>query len=532
MQIASEKRNAGSRFTEYIGNLLSDSVARNKVQEALHASMDSRTCDRSRLVLAETLLLSDRDVRRQIELAVQRSKFRRLQALEVDMYDETPLEVSRKDLVDLQPGSLLLSLTRCRPALAPLGDGEVVAIVPSTSNISPTTLRQMSKILQSRTFWSMLLQSPTGKYILVRGATLNFLQLLERTTGECTTRAEALRAADTSIWDECFDKILRVTILDGASSNPRAERGVRVGRGPRWHSVELACEDHLIFLVLKGAALLMKQDIAGQTHWSKAMTYNTARHHCRRLLKAIVSEWLVVREGCRPAHCNAVLQHLLILCLSTKVLETRLRLQWLPNGNPFKTGVIEVWVPTGTAAHIDRRELVDAVYGALDAVLLQRAIREINPHRWRGLYNGLGQAALFEGLWGVGPELLKRLSGAVRSMSNTAKAMRARSLGDDADYFETERHRSEALLWFDTRPLPRLIIHRMCLEAVRVLQEHHNDLCRLGRRQQDDIQQVFAKAQGLEGEALLDTLPFYRIISGDLAISQNPAAPPPERRKS
>ena len=70
------------------------------------------------------------------------------------------------------------------------------------------------------------------------------------------------------------------------------------------------------------------------------------------------------------------------------------------NGDPWKVGEIDVWVPYGSK--VDRSQIVKAVATSLNVTFFASAVPVVKRHRWRGLYSGFGTYCLQDGLCGLG----------------------------------------------------------------------------------------------------------------------------------
>jgi hypothetical protein len=68
--------------------------------------------------------------------------------------------------------------------------------------------------------------------------------------------------------------------------------------------------------------------------------------------------------------------------------------------------------------------------------------------------------------------------------------------------------------------LGRAVCYRMCLEVVRIYQQQHTSCTRSSRQAQGNVEEVFARAQRAEAEgaALVDVVPFLRLLSGSLEM--------------
>ena len=78
--------------------------------------------------------------------------------------------------------------------------------------------------------------------MIIRGDQINALQHLDATTGECLKESRERRIS-LSEGVRAFDTCLRLTTLDGASSDTRSER---CGARPGFENVEFICEDHIV----------------------------------------------------------------------------------------------------------------------------------------------------------------------------------------------------------------------------------------------------------------------------------------------
>ena len=114
---------------------------------------------------------------------------------------------------------------------------------PAAPSSKSRVVSAPTKVLQSKSGYSMLIQRPSGEYLILRGQQINALQHLERTTGECLVASRDKRIQITDAPTK-FDEAVRLTVLDGASSNARSER---LGQRNMFSSILFSCEDHITF---------------------------------------------------------------------------------------------------------------------------------------------------------------------------------------------------------------------------------------------------------------------------------------------
>ena len=149
--------------------------------------MHHDTIYRFKRAVAEAIILMERDIKKLILDSLSQSNLQRLQAPELCMYDETPMEVCRKDFIEQQKKVVvgIGSTTSQETQFASTSvSREALAVASSSSSSSVTAWipfmplrlmtsgkhKQMSKLLQSSSKWSLMLKSPGNEHFLVRGS--------------------------------------------------------------------------------------------------------------------------------------------------------------------------------------------------------------------------------------------------------------------------------------------------------------------------------------------------------------------------
>ena len=235
-----------------------DATVTSKRAAAELMGIDKRALVKYAAVSAELILQLDRDLRFRIEQSIAMSQVEKLQYLDVEMSDETPMPVGRRDA--LFPPSNAASLA------AAAADTDLAMWTQESSHQSLNLVSQPIQILQSRSAYSMLLKSPDGEYTMFGGATLNALAHVERTTAECRYQAHLDRTGITASSD-VFPNRVRVSSLDAASSNPRCEACI-VDNREGWTALNFRCEDHIVFNICGGLGKMHDADASGQIHWA------------------------------------------------------------------------------------------------------------------------------------------------------------------------------------------------------------------------------------------------------------------------
>jgi hypothetical protein len=502
--------------------LSTDSPASTKSACSEIFGCETRLLVKSQLVLAELLMQIDREVRVRLERSITMSQSACLQYLDIDMSDETPMPVGRRDM----------PTRNVEPDVVPhVAEQDQLAIWQISGNSKSKVALQPTKILQSRGSYSMLIRTPSGKLAIIRGDTLNALQHVERTTAEVLLEAHRLRSGVTESTNAFEDKV-RLTCLDDAKSNPRCETFVMKPRHD-WSNLQFKCEDHICFNILGAVGKHCDADVSGQIHWAVALTHPMGRQYIQELVREVCKDWLCIRRGPPPPECAVRLRALLRICLAgeTRSFEKQLRILYFPNGDPWLRGQIEVWVPVGSL--VSHNAIANAIASSLNFTLFSSMVPIIKRHRWRGLYSGLGAFALHDGFWGLASELFRRFRLRVQrvgqprkqSTSNSSDAVAQSHVphglhGEGhketscSDVNDPEHHRSLADMWIRTGPGPRVIILRMALEPLRLYQVSHNKLTSQRYHKECQINDIIS-LQG-EPQSLTDAIPFYKIVSGEL----------------
>ena len=119
---------------------------------------------------------------------------------------------------------------------------------------------------------------------------------------------------------------------------------------------------------------------------------------------------------------------------------------------------------------------------------------------------------------GLAEEVCRRLGVQMTRITSRQRASSSKSNGDGDGLldlaYESERHRQIGGVWSASGPGPRCIVARMAIEPMRVYQEKHSALRSKQAGDKRDINQVIK----LDGVALKDAMPFYKIVSGDLEV--------------
>jgi len=276
----------------------------------------------------------------------------------------------------------------------------------------------------------------------------------------------------------------------------------------------LHCEVHMTTGVHSKTYDFVPECIRGQIHFALAVNVGTGLTTFQQALTNVVRSRLRIRRGSPPAGAIAYRKHLLRLCMSrgARLVERRLALVTLPNGDWRRQDCVEVYLPEGVDCDVE--QIMVVVSQALVCVLAGASFTVYPRHRWTRADESFDQVCLLEGIHGLAsatfPIWAASLSSARRpGAANSAMATvaaDAKALADvvaDAGEaavapqpdpaggaeapssenpalqaasalqakFRAEQavHRREALDWLQSKPLAKSLVVRQTMETLRRL---------------------------------------------------------------
>ena len=160
---------------------------------------------------------------------------------------------------------------------------------------------------------------------------------------------------------EQFKLKTRLAALDQAKSNNRAEKWLCASRGSPWARLALNCEIHQVAGISKTVFSMVEGTIEGQVNLSLALNHSTGMSVFAKLLRDHVMAKIVILRGAPSKEAECVRRQLMTLALSrgTRLVERRVSMRVLPNGDWRRRDRIEVWLPIG--ASCDELRVEEAV---------------------------------------------------------------------------------------------------------------------------------------------------------------------------
>jgi hypothetical protein len=410
--------NADSSTMGFLKGLLTKSSARmgTKVMLASQFGLSRHDIGPLTVVAANILVSLDRANRFQLENSfVAHIDASRLHCyIDCDTSDETPMPVASncgkrflKDIVT--------------PMAAP-DQGNTVAVAHQTHVTTGSSAKRSkltSKLLQSEGSFGILIELPSGELVSTVGRTLNWIQMLDRTTAECLFAAHSLRSAVRLDVAGKFATRTRIACEDRAKSNARCGRGIMHDR-EGWKHIGIDCEIHISAGIHKKTFALVDATISGQINFALSVNFGTGVGKFQQLLKDVVYSRVVVVHDPPPREADRYRKQLLTLCCrsGSRLVEKRISLCTLPNGDIRKRDVVEVYIPRGVQYDLDTvKEVVSS--GCAD-VLSGVKFFVYQRNRWFGCDKAFDEYSLLEGFCGLGSLTFERFCAVMSCASSGA----------------------------------------------------------------------------------------------------------------
>jgi hypothetical protein len=370
--------------------LFGSSTMMSLVASAAFAGVHRRKFGRARERLGELATRADRWLRSHLEDSIVAA----LPSVDLLLYidgrafDETPMKIAiREQDPPPSPGEEVGS----GDAVVPIGE-----VTRALKGFMPMDVVP-SKLFQTNAVFAMLVRVG-GEHLAIRSKTANWLQVLDRNTGECIKHALSLTNACSPAAASFGAKLALVT-SDSHSANIRAEVGMNNDR-EGWGLLHLFCKVHRASTSHTKTFLLVDTAVSGIVRFSLALRAGTAMRQFRAALRAVLLEKLVVLRGESSREASEHRASVLSVFVSrgphlrarTATLATCL------NGDWQNRNRAEVYLPHGATDNKKvRTKLVSLVVWALTS----RAPPTYPRHRWTGADEALDYVGLMQSVHGL-----------------------------------------------------------------------------------------------------------------------------------
>ena len=348
--------------------------------------------------LANSFLHVDHLSKQALEQALLDSDCTLLLHLEVVKYDETPMKVTEKDILQrLMPGRS--APQQPDPAVPGQAAGSDAVLDSSRFIIGKGTTT--AKLFASESTFGYLVRLPAEPgdagvppLLLLVFSNLTHLQVLGRATASVMTAA-LQDQMPTSPHLHGFARKVRLTTVDQAPANALTEKNIMSSR-QGWSNALFPCNVHIIAGCHSKSFSIFSDLISGVINFSLSLSHSSTMAKFRQSMAQVVgdpSKFEILRGSSSPA--ATAFRHFIIDVFCQSGANAKLRaylLLRLPNGDWQRRDKIEVYVAPLT--DVDEAKLRKQVVTALLMCLGGRAFRVYPRHRWIGADAALDQVGI------------------------------------------------------------------------------------------------------------------------------------------
>eukprot|EP00971_Amphidinium_carterae_P228582 4533811-Amphidinium_carterae.1 len=260
----------------------------------------------------------------------------------------------------------------------------------------------VTKYLQARQKFGMVLMSQAGLFIKIMGEVPLVLQVLESTKTVVMVKALTMNAGPFAACRQ-FQHTIRAACTDRAGSNIAAEKQICATRAGKWLGHHLYCELHCLATVVKRSIdQLASEQVSGMLHLALSLRQGVALSVFRRSLQEVLEERLVLLHGHPPLEVVSHREQMMSIFLShrgTSLLHQMLP-TCLPNGNWKDKTRVEYYLSLGEE-NISKEVLVQKFISGLTLALASHKPHLFPAHRWNGAdvsISDLGKLEMIHGL--------------------------------------------------------------------------------------------------------------------------------------
>lgn len=298
-------------------------------------------------LFSSAAMLLDRHNRAQVErnLAEGLPPAQLLYYVDGVAYDETPMPVAIKDVLEVQVASSggsarELGDTSSSQALCTLAPGSVLAG-------KLVTTQGPQKILQTLQTGGLLIELASGCVVTILTPTLCNLTAMAAGSGACIAEAQ-LRLSGVTRAAGKFTHATRSACTDRNGANLLAERQIAKERSEPWDSLHVLCGVHKTAGAHEKTFALVDEGIRGMIHCALALRNGSAMSRFRRCMKEEIESRFKLMHGEATLDAQRHRQRVLDLFVShgSQVAIKRLLLCLCPNGD-WRHAAVEYYPPAG-----------------------------------------------------------------------------------------------------------------------------------------------------------------------------------------
>ena len=289
----------------------------------------------------------------------------------------------------------------------------------------------------------VVLDKRTGQYKLVTIRIPVPLAAIARNTAECLTAvmSETMsRVPELGIFEEEFEGISRIAVIDRFSANFKSERCLK-SRNARMTSTIFSCDVHKISGCIKKGLALSDDTLSGLVGLALSMEASGCLGKMRSILQGIFAEDLVLGFDYPPSEETSVFKHrlaILDLFLPAKTMKDKKRrfvLQTFANSDLSSSEIVH-WCPFGCCSTPEHS--LECFQRYVVWALLPCKMKVLNRKAWTGADSAVQWAGLLHCHWHLLPRIILKMIQVIKPLSTkldslTAGSSAQISLEDDPD---------------------------------------------------------------------------------------------------
>ena len=266
----------------------------------------------------------------------------------------------------------------------------------------------VSKMLQTQTRFAFLVRIGT-RFMVFRGNTLNWIQVLDRTTSEVLRRAFALTDSRSPSAED-FQTKVRAAIAHKASENTRVAGAILTDREGQWLGLRVECHVHVCSTVHTKSFTLAERVVSGAINLTLALGQFAEMRTFRQALRDYFRSKLDLLHG-SPSPAAQEFRSACMVAFGGVGTHQRARVvavASLCNGDWRKRDKLEHYVAPGVEVTEElRADILTKFCNDVVWAIAGHAFATYPKRRWFGAETSIAELALLESIHGLGTAATK-----------------------------------------------------------------------------------------------------------------------------
>ena len=328
----------------------------------------------------------------QLTKAILDNKGRAILFVEALRGDETPLKTKAKAAAQ----------TNTEESAVALPEGTLPTILESSTGTQ--------KIVQAEWMGAALYQVPGGKHLLITFPLCTWLQVVDRTTGECYKEALGRICPNFALIAD-FERIVRVLTSDRDAAIRKAERRT-AEENPMVSHIHFPCHIHIAAGIMGRVSELMKDGVSCLVELALCLGQAGAMAAFRKALREVLQQDLRIRLGAPPSEHEGHRRSILDLAYAGSPAAFAARrsvVEGLANGDWSRRDVVEHWA----SGPVSRSSIVNRFQKLFVWAVASASPRVFPRHRWTGAEDAIRWVLLLMSCHGLLAKAWKAFAGRV-----------------------------------------------------------------------------------------------------------------------